>query len=204
MQFHRLVACAALAAALFTFGACSPEGIPFGPVPVTLSIEGGTLDPEPFARLAASEAATISVRVPYCGLPTEQDIIDQVPEMGPVNLSGFVSLDVLEVVAATLFAEGGDFSAIREIVISFVPKPSLGAPWGPIEIGRATSPTGFGNAIELIPNPEVNFLDLIRDNDDNPFPGCPQLEITVTSAVQSQPITLSGEATVNVYGHFRP
>lgn len=178
---------------------CSSGGTVLGPFPVSLPLEGGVIDPLAFGQLPAGLVGTTSVRQDFCGMPTEAELEAQMPSIGSIDISGFAKLEAIDIVSATLTASQGDFSFIREIVISFIPKPVDGVEQAPIEIGRASSDSGFGSSMVLVPSENVDFLELVRANDDNPADGCPQIEFTVTGTVPTQEVVWSGVADAEVY-----
>ena len=70
-----------------------------------------------------------------------------------------------------------------------------------VELGRASSASGFDSTIVLTPTVPVDLLTLIRENDNNPALGCPELQIYVVgdAPASEQPITWQAEANVDVY-----
>lgn len=179
---------------------CSPEGTPVGPVAVAVSLGGGSLDPSAFSALPPGEAGQIAFRQDFCQMPTEDLVTQAVPSLGPVGLSDLVELTSIELMGITLTATTGDFAFVREMVVRYVPKPMNGQEAEPVELGRASSATGFGSALFLEPTHPVDLLELIRESDANPASGCPQLEILVTGVAPEQPVAWQGEAEADVYG----
>lgn len=169
---------------------CGSGGVEIGPIPVSMPIEGGVIDPDDFPVPVIP--LTYTVRDDFCALPTEQDIVGRLPEIAGIELSGIVDLTEIELAGVVLTAVSGDFAFLREITVSFVPKPVDGEAREPVVIGYAADDEGFGDSVILYPPEDVDLLHLIRANDDNDAEGCPQVEITITGVRPAQEVEWEG------------
>jgi hypothetical protein len=179
--------------------ACSPQGLTIGPVPVSLPVEGGSINPDEFILIPGGVELEFTIRQDFCALPTEQEITDRLPELASIDLSRIVRLKEIELAGLVLTATSGDFSFLREITVSYVPKSLLGLEGDPVVIGYAESPDGFGDSVVLTPPSDVDLLELIRDNDDNPSPGCPQVDITIRGVRPQETVEWEGLVETDVF-----
>jgi hypothetical protein len=177
---------------------CGSQGLQVGPVPVSVPLEGGAIDPSAFILLPTLEL-TFTTTQDFCDLPSEQDVIDRLPDLGGIDMARFVELDSIDLAGIVLTASSGDFEFLREITVSYVPKPVNGLPQEPIVVGYAQSDNGFGDTVALEAPDYVDLLELIRDNDANSEPGCPQLEITVTGTRPDETVTWDGQVEADIY-----
>lgn len=192
----RWAALAVLAAA-----ACGPAGLNLGPIPVDFPIGSGAIDPDSLISIPGFDLSR-TARQDFCALPTEEDIVDRLPEIAGIDMDRFVKLTAIELTGIVVTAESGDFSFLREITVSFVPKPVDGEEREPVVIGYAYSENGFGASVVLYPPDEVDLLELIRDNDDNPASECPQIEITVTGSRPGTVVQWQGFLQADIYARL--
>jgi hypothetical protein len=199
MKRHSAGRWAVAAGLIAILAACTPQGLNIGPIPVSLPVDGGSIDPSQFVLVPGGIEFDYTTDQDFCGLPTEQEIIDQMPSIGSIDVSGLVTLKKINLSDIVLTATTGDFSFLHEITVSFVPKPVNGQEQDPVVIGYAYSPDGFGNSITLIPPDDVNLLDLIRANDDNPATGCPKIQMDVRGTKPSQLVEWEGKVDSDIY-----
>lgn len=164
---------------------CAPGGtLEVGPVRVTESMGSGSLAP---AMFPAKALTTITIYEDFCDMPSEQQLSDEVLQVGNIDFSKFVQLSHLNLVHGTLTATAGNFDFMTELTVSYV--PSVGAPGNPdpVVLGTANNPGGLGTEVTLIPPDALDVLDLIRQNDANTSGQCPKLryDMTVSSAPAS-------------------
>lgn len=178
---------------------CSPQGITIGPYPVTMPVEGGSIDPLSFILVPGGIEFDYTTKEDFCALPTEQELADRMPTIAGIEVSGFLKLKSINLSGLVLTATSGDFDFLHEITVSIVPKPVNGHAQDPVVIGYAYSPDGFGESISLVPPDDVDLLEIIQANDDNPAAGCPKLEITITGTKPTQRVEWEGQVEADIY-----
>lgn len=178
---------------------CSPQGITIGPYPVSMPVEGGSIDPASFILVPGGIEFEYTTREDFCALPTEQELADQMPAVAGIEMSGILKFKSINLSGLVLTATMGDFDFLREMTVSIVPKPVNGLPQEPIVIGYAYSPDGFGESVSLVPPDDVDLLDIIKANDDNPAPGCPKLEITITGTKPTERVDWEGTVEADIF-----
>jgi hypothetical protein len=190
-----------LALTMVAFASGCGARVPVGPFPVALYLGEGQIDPAAFPPLPERAGFEGTLENDLCFLPTEDEVREVLAQAGDLNLSSLVEISEMDLKDITLTATSGDFSAITDIVVTYIPKPVGGVPLAGVELGRASSPTGFGSTIVLTPTAPVDLLALIRENDGNPAPGCPKLAIWVAgnTVASKQAIAWQAEANVDVY-----
>ena len=119
----------------------------------------------------------VTTRQKFCDMPSEEELQDEVLQVGNVDLSTFIQLHELQLVKTTITATSGDFGFVTDMTVKFIPKPGSGSP---VVIGTASNPNGFDTEIVLEPTDSVDFLELIRANDAGDPNTCPKLEYTIT------------------------
>ncbi|MBX7257577.1 MAG: hypothetical protein K1Y02_14550 [Candidatus Hydrogenedentes bacterium] len=187
--------CLAVASVLAIGTSCTPQGtIEIGPVRVTQAIGESTILQSIFLP---KDGAPIVWSDDFCDMPSEQELQDEVLNVGGIDLSGFVRLSALNLINAHLVATSGDFNFMTSITVRFIPKPSAG---DPVVLGTASNAGGLGTEITLTPPEPVDFLELIRANDESDSLICPKLEYTVSySGPPTSDVAYRAEVTVDGY-----
>jgi hypothetical protein len=163
-------------AGLTTVG-CLGGFIEVGPVRFTADVGEGTILP---SIVVLKGAPPVSYREDLCNIPSESELEERFLQVGGVDISNFIRLSGLHIVETKLTATSGNFNFLSALTIRYIPAPENGQEQVPIVLGSATNPNGLGNEINLVAPEPVDFLDLIRKNDDNSSSECPELEIEMT------------------------
>lgn len=179
---------------ILSFG-CLPGGVEVGPVQITTPVAQGTLATSIFT----SKAVTIPAQQFACDFPTEEDINSIFKqEVQGIDLSEFIRVSGLELLAVEMESASGNFNFISGLKVTFVPAPVLGIPQPAVLIGEATNPAGFGSVIEIIPADAIDLLAIIRQNDSPQSGGCPKFEFEITfQSVPTQDIPYELFVTVD-------
>jgi hypothetical protein len=206
-----LTACAVLVLALT---GCDTKGLVLGPYPFEFDVAAGVLDESLFdtdnAGLFLKQAdpaednallallTPLVLNVPYAGMPTEEDFSSQLGVvLGAVGSN--TTLEAIDLTQITVTASTGTFNTVRAVSLWYIPKPFLGVPGIPTELGTAVSLTGFGSEIVLKPIGNVDFLKLIRDNDANFFEGTPELQLMVWGTPPADTVVWTAKGLADVY-----
>jgi len=162
-----------------------PEAIPVWDTTVTVTADGHlAVETDPFE---------------FCEVPTADDITQLIAEYGGQLAADLATVTKLELLDIVLTANNGDFSDVSSIGLYYVPKPVDGVEQDPISIGEAVAGVPFGSTIVLVPGEPVNFLRLIRDNDNNPSEECPSVYLTFEGNIPESLPSWSTEITLNVH-----
>jgi hypothetical protein len=182
-------------AALLIVASCTPSGnLRVGPVRVTANIGEASFLQTIFS---VKGGATVVHKQKFCDMPTEEELQEEVTTVGEIDLSTFIRLDKLELVETKITATSGNFNFLTAMSIRFLPKPGAG---NPVVLGAAINPNGFGTEIVLEPEDGVDFLALIRANDEADPNDCPRIEYTMTfQSLPSQDVEYTLDVTVDGY-----
>jgi len=95
-----------------------------------------------------------------------------------------------------------DFNTLTELSMYYEPKPILGVAQPAIDLGETTSESGLESIITLQPPQPVDFLELIENDEANPAPDCPKLDVWMRGIVPA--VSPRWDVTVNlrVVGHI--
>lgn len=156
---------------------CLGGYIEVGPVRFTADVGEGTILP---SIVVFKGAPPVSYREDLCNIPSEGELEERFLQVGGVDISNFIRLSGLNIVETKLTATSGNFNFLSALTIRYIPAPENGQQQIPIVLGTATNPNGLGNEVNLVAPEPVDFLDLIRKNDENPSSECPELEIEMT------------------------
>lgn len=186
-----------IAAALFATVGCFGGFIEVGPVRFTADVGEGTL----FADLFLPKGGpNVMYEEDLCNLPSESELEERFLQVGGVDISNFIRLSGLELVETKLTADSGNFNFLSSITVSYIPAPVNGQDQDPVVLGTASNSNGLGTEISLVPPEPVDFLDLIRENDENPSQECPKLKVEMTPrSIPLQDVDYTIEATVDAY-----
>jgi len=197
-HFNRGVAVAVVTILIFATS-CTPDGnLIVGPIRITANIGEAS-----FAEtLFGLKGATITHRQKFCDMPTEEELSEQLKGEGSFDVTRFVRPNRLELVETIITATSGDFDFLTAMTIRYIPKPGA----GPIVVlGSASAPEGFGTEIVLVPEEGVDFLELIRANDDSDSEQCPKIEYEMTfKSVPLQDVNYRLDITVDGYVELGP
>ncbi|HOF39672.1 MAG TPA: hypothetical protein PLD73_06330 [Candidatus Hydrogenedentes bacterium] len=160
--------------ALFFVLGCGSGGPEAGPFRYEFTAASGTLLRDLFLP-----KQTLGIRVTrdFCSMPTENEVQSYLTEVSGFNVSRLVRVSRLELVEMAITATSGRFDAVTSMSLYYLP---AGNPAGEILLGTASSPTGFGDTIVLIPSSRVDFLDLIKEDDAYSGSECPKLRIELS------------------------
>lgn len=176
---------------------CMPGGVEIGPIRITSALGQGMLLRDLFL---SKGVVPITSRQDFCTIPSEDELEEQFLDAGDFNLSEFAKLSRLELVETTLTASSGDFNFLSEMTIRYIPAPVDGVDQEAVVIGTASNPIGLGTVVTLLPPEDVDFLDLIRANDENDSGECPQLEFEVVArSIPTQDVTYEVELTIDAF-----
>ena len=184
----------------FAVFSCAPNGnLIVGPVRVTATVgEASFLS----ALFSTKGTATLTHKQKFCDLPTEDELQSQVTTVGDIDLSSFIRLHRLELVQTVLTATSGDFDFMTELTVTFIPKPGAG---DPVVLGATSDANGFGTEIVLVPTDDVDFLELIRANDEGDPDTCPKIQYEITfKSVPLQDVEYRLDVTVDGYAEVGP
>lgn len=184
------------AIALFAAG-CIGGFLEVGPVRFTANVGEGTVLQDLFLPKGAP---SISYQEDLCEIPSETDLESKFMQIGGVDVSNFIRLSGLELVQTKITATSGNFNFLSSMTVRYIPAPVNGQAQNAIVLGTATNPNGLGTEVNLVPPGPVDFLDLIRENDDNPSAECPKLEIEMTPrSIPLQDVDYTADVTVDAY-----
>ncbi len=161
--------CAACAA-FFTPG-CGAGGPEVGPFRYEFTATSGTLLRGLFLP---KEALDLRVTRDFCDMPSEDEVQSHLTEVSGFDVSRLVRISRLELVEMVVTATSGSFDVVTQMSVYYLP---AGDPAGEVLLGTASSPTGFGDTIVLVPSDRVDFLELIQENDAYAGSECPKLRI---------------------------
>jgi hypothetical protein len=168
-----------------------------GPIRFTANVGEGTILQDLFLPKGAP---SISYREDLCDIPSESDLESKFMQVGGVDVSNFIRLSGLELVETKITATSGNFNFLSSMTVRYIPAPVNGRAQDPVVLGTATNQNGLGTEISLVPPVPVDFLDLIRENDDNPSSECPKLEVEMTPrAIPLQDVEYTADVTVDAY-----
>ena len=182
---------------------CSGGGYPVSveisvPIASAYSVEGyGDANP---GDVLTPETQIPSV--PMCTLPDRDHIDEMVKDAVGGFVAGMLDLERLDLLEITIHATESDFNTVDWLSLSYEPKPILSVEQPAVELGEATSESGLGTTIALQPPESVDFLDLIEDNEANPTPGCPQLEVRMSGTVPVDTPRWDVTVKLRVTGHI--
>jgi len=174
---------------------CTQSGtVEVGPIRVTQTIGESTFLRSVFLPKGGGP---VTWSDDFCDIPSEQELQEQVLNVGGVDLSRFIRLSGLHLVNTHIVATSGNFNFMTSMTVRFIPKPGAG---DPVTLGTASNAGGLGTDIVLVPPSPVDFLDLIRANDASPSLLCPKLEYTITfTGPPTSDVDYSAEVTVDGY-----
>jgi len=161
----------------FSTVGCLGGFIEVGPVRFTADVGEGTILP---SIVVFKGTPPVSYREDLCNIPSESELEENFLQVGGVDISNFIRLSGLNIIETKLTATSGNFNFLSALTIRYIPAPENGQQQNPIVLGTATNPSGLGSEVNLVAPEPVDFLDLIRKNDENPSSECPQLEIEMT------------------------
>ncbi|MDZ4858952.1 MAG: hypothetical protein SGI88_08195 [Candidatus Hydrogenedentes bacterium] len=187
----------AMALALAT--ACTPDGnLIVGPVRITANIGEAS-----FAEtLFGLKGATITHRQEFCDMPTEEELSEQLQGEGSFDITRFIRPNRLELVETTITATSGNFDFLTGMTVRYIPRPGAGPT---VVLGTASASGGFGTEIVLVPEDGVDFLELIRANDESQSDQCSKIEYQMTfQSVPLQDVEYRLDITVDGYVELGP
>ncbi len=173
-------------------------GFEVGPEQITIDVQGGTLAQADFQKAAAT------IPVDLCDLPTEAELKEELQNAVPgIDLANLVQFSRMEIVNATVTATSGTFLGVDSVTAEYVPKPVGGQAQTPISLGSVTAPPAMGTTLVFTPPSTVDMLALVRANDANSGPGCPQINTVFTATTApSGGVTWTTTITVNVWARI--
>jgi len=133
--------------------------------------------------------------------PEEEFITQTISDVAGKLIASLVHVNRLELVSVNMTATEGDFNALTEVHLFYVPKSGSELGQDEIEIGQAVSESGLGEILELAPPEDgpVDFLELIRDNDANEAEGWPTAYMTVKGDIPESLPKWDTEVSLKVY-----
>jgi hypothetical protein len=179
---------------------CNGKGIEIGPIPVTLPLGGGEIDP---AALANSEFGPVAVgafQQELCTLPTEDQLVETF-RAGAGFAGTILQLSRVELEETTVRAVEGGFNALKAIDLAYI--PANGGLLGRARLGSAASLTGFDDQVSVKPRSDVDLLEIIRANDNSVSAECPSIEIRAAGVVPDAPITWEAEIQAGIYARVQ-
>lgn len=181
---------------VLSLSGCPAGGVEIGPIRFTAPVGGGTFPLDLFL----SKLLTLSHEEQLCDMPSENELEEQFLRVGEFDLRQFLGLTRLSLIRTTVTATSGDFSYIDRMRILYHPASGASST-APVVLGEARAAHGFGSRIVLRPPQDVDFLALIRANDESSSPDCPTLEIEIdATGVPLQQTEYKVEITVDAYG----
>ena len=189
-----------IAVASLLLAGCLPEQLArFGPFPIAVDLGSGALDASALG-LPVGTSGTVDITVPICDLITREEV----DALAAANLESFLSslitVDEIAVREFVITAVEGDLSGVQDVILFFLPKSASMLSSEPILVGRATAPEGFDQEIVIVPQSDIDLLEVIEDNENTPGPGCPALILTVTGTFSDEPTMWRGTLIADVYG----
>jgi len=145
---------------------CSPVQV--GPVQVVIDAGEVVL---PIAGLKGLDLPPLTATIPFCDLPSEEDVNERVREVGGFDVRRFARISRIQLGETRFEAIEGDFNFASSASLHLTPVGSER-----FSLGSASAPEGFGGLIVLVPQAPIELLDLIRANDEAPLGVCPLLE----------------------------
>ena len=176
----------AVVSAVIIAGCSVKNGFEIGPIKMTIPMGAGVLEPSQFPDTSNLPLLIGKVRRDLCNLPTEDQLTEVFRTAGSIDLSSVVRLSRLELDKTVLHVSSGSLEGIKAVQLYFVPKS--GSIFGAVNLGGAYSLSGFGNTLEIEPPSGVDLLELVRENDEMPGEGCPQLVVHAAGAVPTEAI----------------
>ena len=128
---------------------------------------------------ASGHVALETDPIEFCEFPSTAEIDQMLVDAAGELVAGFAKVTELELVDIVLTATQNDFSDFQTIRLFYIPKPVDGVEQGAIEIGAASAAEGFGDTVVLEAAEDIDILELINNNEDNPSEECPQAYLVV-------------------------
>lgn len=184
---------------LLTCG-CNGKGIEIGPIPVTIPLGSGEIDPTALTNAEFGPIAVGTFEHELCTLPTEDQLADAF-RAGAGFVGRILELSRVELQETIVRALDGDLRALKAIDLAYIPAGD--GLLGRARLGSAISLTGFGDEVSLRPWSDVNLLELVRANDQSVSAECPSVEIRAAGAVPEAPITWEAEVRADIYARVQ-
>jgi len=191
--------CAAFVCICLT-GCVGEAGIEVGPYPIQVPVDEGALDPS-LLDVPGGSTGTIELPpIPLCDLPSEEEVNDLVAESADDITAAFFSVSRIIADEFVLTATSGSFDTIPELRLFYEEPGFRGLFEPPVLVAESVSPSGFGMEVVLVPEFEIDLLDVIRERDEDSNAPCPNLILEVTGTVPERPITWYADLFAAVYG----
>lgn len=171
-------------------------GIEVGPIPMTIPMGSGTLDPTLFPQTDAPIVVGRTEQT-LCSLPTEEQLTELFRSAAGYGLDSILQLSRLELRKTGLRSGPGELREVKAVHLYFLPKN--GSILGSANLGGAFSLTGFDDTIEIGPRNDVDLLELIRENDALPGDDCPSIQVHAAGTVPESAIAWEAELEVDAY-----
>ncbi|MCX5771664.1 MAG: hypothetical protein NTZ09_15530 [Candidatus Hydrogenedentes bacterium] len=140
--------------------------------------------------------------VPICTMPDSEEVDEMVRDAVGGFVAGLLDVERLELLDIKIETVENDFNTLTALSMFYEPKPVLGVAQPAVDLGEAGSETGLGTTITLEPPQPVDFLELIEDNESNPWPDCPTLDVQMTGTVPAMSPRWDVSVRLRMEGHI--